>query len=230
MDGAYELDPANIRDIAPDVLDATGRMRVLPAAYWAATTREERMLFGYRHGIYSFPTVELVDRLREIIDGRSAIEIGAGHGVLAETLGIPATDSCEQASPAYRLVYAAAGQPSASYGPNVIEAHASRAVRRLKPEVVIACWVTQNYDPSKPWTPGDSKLNGVDERDIIRNCATYVLVGNEHVHRAKVIWSRPHTIEYPPWLYSRAMNDTRDFIATWRGSRKSSGLVTGSSA
>lgn len=214
----YQLDPSKIRDISPDVLDEHGRLRVLPAAYWATTTPAERLLFGALHGIYSFPTVELVERLQQIINGRSAIEIGAGHGVLAEALGIPATDSREQERPEWRALIALQGQQPVPYGDNVQQMHASRAVRRHKPDVVIGCWVTQKWDPSRPIR--ESKPDGVDEEDILRNCATYVLVGNEKIHRQKHIWSRPHTIEHPPYVYSRAMNGTRDFIATWQGSTK----------
>jgi hypothetical protein len=213
----YELDPAKIRDIAADVLDDQGRLRVLPASYWASTTPAERGLLGHRYGLYSFPTTELVEHLRGIINGRSAIEIGAGHGVLAEALDIPATDSREQERPEYQALLALQGQPTVSYGPNVIECHASRAVRRFKPPVVIGCWVTQNWDPKRP-DQVDSKIDGIDEEDIIRRCEMYVVVGNEHIHRNKRIWQRRHQIEYPPFVYSRAMNGSRDFIATWPGS------------
>jgi len=216
--GTYEVDPTTVRDIAPEVLGDDGRLKILPAAYWADTTPAERMLFGFRHGIYSFPTVELVERLREIIGGRVAIEIGAGHGVLADALGIPGTDNREQEKPGVRMLLAMQGSPPVRYGPNIVEAHASRAVRLFKAEVVIGCWVTQLWDPRASWNPGDSKLDGVDEEDIIRQCQFYVLVGNEKVHEAKRIWSRPHHIEYPPFVYSRAMNGAREFIAVWKGS------------
>lgn len=211
----FALDPDKIRDIADEVLDEAGRMRVLPAEYWATTTPEERALFGHRNGIYSFPTVELVEHLREFIGARTAIEIGAGHGVLAEALGIPATDNRQQEWEKYRLILAATKQPPVRYGPNVIDCHASRAVRRFKPAVVIGCWVTHKYDPKRHEAGGNEV--GIDEEDILRNCAVYVVVGNEAVHAGKKIWTRKHEIVYPPFVYSRATNGTRDFIATWRG-------------
>lgn len=212
------LDADNIRDIAPEVLDTDGRIRVLPAAYWAGTTVEERALFGHRHANYSFPTVELVDRLRELIGDRTAIEIGAGHGVLAEALDIPATDNRQQEMPEYRLRIALSGQPPVRYGPNVIECHASRAVRRFKPQVVVGCWVTHKYDPARHEAGGNEI--GIDEPDILRNCETYIVVGNEQVHAGKSIWARRHTIEYPDFVYSRAHNGSRDFIAVWPGSKR----------
>lgn len=217
----YALDPSKVRDISPEVLDALGRLRVLPAAYWASTTREERMLFGNRHGLYSFPTFELVDRLREIIGDRTAIEIGAGHGVLAEALGIPATDSRQQDKEPWRAMYKAKGQPTVPYGPNIVESHASRAVRSYKPQVVIGCWVTHLYDPDRHDAGGNEA--GIDEPDILRHCETYVVVGNEKVHAGKAIWSRPHQIEHPPFVYSRAMNGAPEFIAVWQGSASGKG-------
>jgi hypothetical protein len=203
------MDPTTVRDISPEVLDENGRMRVLPAAYWATTTMHERVLFGHRHAVYSFPTVELVDRLHELIAGRPAIEVGAGHGVLAEALGFPATDSRMQEKEPARSWYQDRGLPIVRYGPDVVEADASRAVRRFRPEVVIGCWVSHKSPNGNPV--------GLDEEDILRHCQLYIVVGNEFVHRDKPIWKRPHTIEYPSYLYSRAGNGSREFIACWPG-------------
>ncbi len=206
--------PSAVRSIAADVLGDDGRLRVLPAEYWASTTVGERAYFGHLYGIYSFPTMELVEHLQAIIAGRPAIEIGAGHGVLAEVLGIPATDSFQQEQEPYRSYYDRIGQPRVRYGPNVVRCEAASAVRRYRPKVVIACWVTELYDPRRHEVGGNEA--GVDEADVIRHCDEYVLVGNERVHSRKAIMSRPHDIEYPPFVYSRAANGTRDFIAIWR--------------
>jgi hypothetical protein len=216
---ARVIDPSSIRDIRPQVLDASGRLQVLPAAFWASTTVEERALFGSQTGTYGFPTIELVARLREIIAGRSAIEIGAGHGVLAEALGIPATDSFQQRMPKYRALYELQGLTTVPYGPRVIDMHASRAVRHYKPEVVVACWCTHKYDPKDPDRGGNEI--GVDELDVIRHCETYIFIGNERVHRHSAVWKRPHAIEFPSFVYSRAFNGSgRDFIAIVQGSKK----------
>jgi hypothetical protein len=216
--GTVEMDPSKIRDISDEVLDDRGRIQVLPAEYWASTTQQERMLFGHRHGIYGFPTVELVERLEEIIGQQSAIEIGAGHGVLAEALGIPATDSKQQLMAKYRFIYAASGQPPVKYGSNVEELHASRAVRKHKPDVAIGSWVTHKWDVNRPEAGGNEA--GIDLRDILLNCKKLVLIGNRHVHRNNGLWDRPHTMETPDWLYSRKHNDEPDFIATWKGYKR----------
>lgn len=207
--------PEGTRDLAGDVLGPDGRMRVLPAAYWAGTTPAERALFGLLHGVYSFPTVELVAHLREFVAGRRAIEIGSGHGVLADALGIPGTDSYQQDEDKYAAYYALHGVPAVRYGPAVQKLTASRAITRHRPKVVIGCWVTHRYSLSRHGAGGNEA--GVDEEAVLYGCEAYVFVGNEQVHAGKKIWDRPHTITYPDWLYSRATNGTRDFIAVWPG-------------
>lgn len=213
---SIELDPERIRDISPLVLNKGGWLQVLPAEFWAGTTPEERALFGHRHGIYSFPTTELVQHLRELIGDRSAIEVGAGHGALAQALGIPATDNKQQSMGRYREVYERSGQPRVRYGRNIIELDAAAAIERYRPAVVIGCWVTHRYDPRRHQLGGNEI--GIDEADLLAKVGQYVVIGNERVHQNKPIWDQPHEITYPPFVYSRAANGTRDFIAAWRGS------------
>ncbi len=208
--------PDGVRDLAPDVIGDDGRMRILPAEFWAGTTMNERALFGHSHGIYSFPTVELVEHLRTVIGTRTAIEIGAGHGVLADALGIPSTDSRQQEHRHFRTILRTNGTPPVRYGPNVEHLDAAAAVRKYKPNVVIGCWVTHRFDPARPQRGGNEV--GVDEADVIAHCDTYVFVGNTFVHRQKPIWGLTHRKIYPPFVYSRASNGSREFIATWRRS------------
>lgn len=217
MFGSSALDPSRIRDLSPDALDADGRLRILPAEFWAQTTPEERAVFGNRHAIYSFPTVELVEHLREMIGGRKAIEIGAGNGVLARTLDIPATDNKMQDMAKYRLLYQATGQPTVKYGRNVLKFDAYTAVRRYEPDVVIACWVTHKWEAARHWAGGNEI--GVDEEDVLANTQEYIFIGNTEVHSGKKIWDLPHTVTHLPFIYSRATNGTPDFLATWNGAK-----------
>jgi hypothetical protein len=204
------------------LLDGRGRLCVVPAATLASTTPEERLLFGVRHGIYSFPTQELCAHLRAVIGGRTAIEIGAGHGVLAQALGIPATDNRQQEDAAVRAYYQILGQPTVPYGEHVEKLDAAEAVAKYKPAVVIACWVTHAFDPDQPERGGSA--SGVDEASIVAACDEYVFVGNEQVHAPKPILALRHERDTPGWLYSRAMNGSRDFIAIWSRSRQGRSL------
>ena len=211
---AFAINPAEVRDISETLLDEQQRLRVVAAETLASTTREERLLFGVRHGIYSFPTQELVGFLKERIAGRGAIEIGAGHGVLAAALNIPATDNRQQEEPAMRAYYKSIRQPTVPYGENVEKLDALTALRRYRPRVVVACWVTHVMDPKNPGA--GRSATGVDEAQLIAECDEYIFIGNEHVHHQKPIWSLPHEKLKPAWLYSRAANGTKDFVAMWR--------------
>lgn len=213
----FSLDTSKIRDISEDVLDEEGSLRIMPAAYWATTTPQERMLFGHRHAAYGLPTTELVERLQEIIAGRSAIEIGAGSGILAAALGITATDSHQQLQAKYRPAYDGNGQPRIRYGADVKFLDAAQAIGRYRPDVVVASWVTHKWNPRRPQAEGNEA--GVNEEAVLDRCQAYVFVGNEKVHENKSIWDRPHSIEYPSFVYSRAANGTRDFISVWAGKK-----------
>lgn len=212
---AYPIDADKVRDISGKLLDEDGILRVVPARILEATTAEERLLFGVRHGIYSFPTEELCEYLRKRIAGRRAIEIGAGHGVLAQALGIPATDNRQQEESGVRAHYRALGQPTVPYGAHVEKLSAMEAISAYRPQVVIACWVTQRFDPLRPDLGGST--TGVDEEAVIESCAEYIFVGNERVHQNKQIWALPHEKLEPAWIFSRAVNGSPDFIASWQG-------------
>jgi hypothetical protein len=202
-----------IRDLGPDALEAPGRPRIMPASFYYTTSVAERALLGHRNGIYSFPTAELVDWLCAVIDGRSAIEIGAGNGALAAALGIPATDNKMQSDPLIGQIYAATGQPPVIYGPNVEQLDAAAAIAHYRPQVVLACWVTHLFDENRPQAGGN--MFGVDEEALIKACDTYIFIGNTHVHKNKSIWRHAHIKIEPDWLYSRAVNGSPEFIAVW---------------
>lgn len=208
------IDPNKIRDIAPLLLDEQGRLKVVDASVLAQTTREERALFGVRHAYYGLLTTELVEHVQSLIAGRSALEIGAGHGGLARALGIVATDNHQQSWPEIRAHYEMLRQPTIRYGENVLELDAAQAVAQFRPQVVVASWVTHRYDPRRHGAGGNQ--DGVCEEDIIRQCEMYIFIGNEQVHTHKSIWALPHEKIFPSWLYSRAVNGSRDFIAVWQ--------------
>lgn len=210
------LDPTDIRDIDVDVLDDSGCLKIMPAAYYASTTSQERGLVGLRHALYGLHTEECISWLLNRIAGRSTIEIGAGNGVLAQALGIHATDNHMQTKPRYKALYAGIKQPVISYGRNVEELDAVEAARRYQPDVIVACWVTHRYDPAQHARGGNEV--GVNERELLKHCVEYLFIGNRDVHGLKPIWPPDELIE-PDWLYSRALNPSPNFIAVWKGSR-----------
>ena len=204
---------ADVRDLSPLLLDHDGSLKVVPASVYENTTLEERGVFGVKHALYGFLTEELIARLKELIGGRDALEIGAGTGALARALGIRATDSWQQTRPDVKSYYELLRQPIIQYGVEVERLDAVSAIKKYRPKVVVASWVTHRYDPRRHSAGGNE--DGVNEEWVADHCDAYIFVGNEHVHRNKSLWSRPHHIEYPAWLYSRALNSSRNFIAVW---------------
>lgn len=95
---------------------------------------------------------------------------------------------------------------------------AKEAVAFHKPAVVVASWVTHRYDHRRHWAGGNEV--GVNESDLLNRVENYIFVGNEQVHRNKQIWDLPHEKFYLPFLYSRAHNGTRDFLAVWEGRKR----------
>ncbi|MCC5612034.1 hypothetical protein LC612_36205 [Nostoc sp. CHAB 5834] len=210
---AKVIDKRDVTDLSPLLLDATGNLKVVDSRVLQGTSLTDRVAFGVVNGLYLLPTTELIAALKLAIEGRSAIEIGSGGGLLAQSLGIPATDNKMQDWPHIRALYESMGQKAVPYGKNVEELDAVAAVRKYRPQVVIASWVTHKYDPNRQQAGGNEY--GVIEEDILGACETYIFIGNRKVHAHKSIWARPHTLIEPPWLYSRAFNGTPDFIAIW---------------
>jgi hypothetical protein len=210
----YLFDVTDLRDLAPDVIDPDGLPRVMPAAYYAETTAEERAWLGLRYGLYALPTEELCDWLIGYIAGRSAIEIGSGNGRMAQRVGIPATDSYLQDDPAIRKYFAVMKQVPVTYGPNVERLEALDAVRRYRPAVVIGCWITHRYNPRRHGLGGNEF--GPKMPLILDRCEEYIHIGNTKTHALDPLWDRPHELHHFPWLYSRSVTGTPDFLAVWR--------------
>lgn len=90
---------------------------------------------------------------------------------------------------------------------------ASAAIAKYRPQVVIACWVAHRFQAHRPEAGGSA--TEVDKTAVIAACDEYIFIGTECVHAAKPIWTLPHEKLTPPWLYSRAINGSPDFVAIW---------------
>lgn len=211
------IDVASTRDLSPEVMLDQGRPRIMPADYYRRATKPELGLLCHKHGVYGLPTIELVTWLKRYIAGRSAIEIGAGNGMMATAVGIRATDSFQQTRPEIQAYYDFFKQPPVIYGPHVENIDAAAAVRKYLPDVVLGCWVTHKYREERHTAGGNAW--GIDEEDVLAHCAEYILIGNTVTHAGKSIWDRKHKIAYPNWIFSRAQSEGRDFIAIFKGDK-----------
>lgn len=194
-------------------LDEQGKLRILPASFYRQFSTEEMMLFGHQNALYNIPTQELVDWLTEGLTGQRAIEIGAGNGVLADALQIPATDNWMQTWPDIIAHYAMIRQPVIRYGEQVENLDAAEAIAKHKPDVVLACWVTHRYRAEQHQLGGN--MFGVDEATLCDSCQTYIHVGNSATHANKPILKRPHRRYQFDWLVSRAKHPELNEIRVW---------------
>jgi hypothetical protein len=203
-----ELDAACLRD---------GVLQVMPAKFYASVPRNDLSLWCVRRGLYSLPTLELVDWLRPYVDD-AAIEIGAGHGALGRALGLPITDSKQQEDPEARAFCDRLGQAPVTYPVDVEKLTAMQAIEKYKPRVVLACWVTHRYLPAQPQLGGN--MHGVDESKLLKKPGVrrYILVGHERVHASKTILRAPHETHRLPFLVSRP-TDPLDAVWIWETKR-----------
>lgn len=208
------IDQTGLRDIAEaGALDASGRLRILPAAFWRDYTQDEISAFCVRHGLYNVPTVQQLHALGMLLADGLALEIGAGNGVLAQALGIRAVDNHMQTWPEIAHIYRSTGQAAVTYGANVINADATAEVMSMQPDIVLGCWITHRYDPALPALGGN--MYAPDERVIVKLARNYVHVGNSGTHRNKPIHTYPHRIYRPDWLVSRAFAGAHNEIRIW---------------
>lgn len=201
------------------LLDETGRMKLLSYEDYRSLSVLELQAWGNLRGRYGFPTLELVQWLKEQIGGRSALEIGAGFGDLGHHLGIRMTDSYQQVKDPETVAHIVAYGLQPTQPPaDVIEEDAESAVRHYKPDVVVASWVTQKYDPRDHF--GGGNYLGVRHEYIIERCKTFILIGNMMVHGLSRALTLPHERLAFPWLVSRAKMQDMNRIWVWQGGKK----------
>jgi hypothetical protein len=220
MNGAsiVKLDPHVQARLDAFCLD-NGVLQVVHADFYRQFDQEQLSVFGHRHAAYVLPTWELITKLDELIKevspSRSAIEIGAGNGLLGMALGIPCTDNRMQERPEIIDIYATTGQPTITYGENVQKLDALEAVKHWRPEVVVAAWVTHLYNPNESHRGGN--MFGVDEVLLLSKIKRYIFVGNVGPHHLKPLFDQCQkftTIE-PLGLFSRARNPDSNVIWVW---------------
>ena len=166
------------------ILLTDGKINNLPFEVLNRFSQDQLSLFCHKHAIYQLPTQELIKFLKDQIAGEPAIEIGSGNGCIGRFLDIPRTDNKMQELPEIKTYYSLMRQPVITYGNDVELIDGIEAIKKYKPKVVIACWVTQK------WKEGMTEGNalGVDETLIFdESVEKYIFVGNEKTHGSKEI-------------------------------------------
>jgi hypothetical protein len=214
---ATTLDPNT--PVPDGLLDDDGHLKLMPADFFDTFSRDSIRLWCHQFARYGLPTIETVDWVKSYIAGRSAIEVGSGAGDLAHHLAIRATDSKVQASLAMAELYRDMSQPPVVYPAWVEKIDGVSAVRKYKPQVVVAQWVTQWIDPNLPPPPGGGSVFGLKEDEILDEGVTYIMIGNRRIHGTKKILARPHKEYELPFLRSRATYPELDVVYVWEGTK-----------
>lgn len=190
------------------LLDEKGLVRVLPESDLRKLPVELVRLWCHQRAVYLVPSGELIAWLAYRIGGRKAIEIGSGNGAVGRALGIPTTDNRSQERPDIKTLYALTGQPPIKYPDDIEALSALDAIKKYKPQVVIACWVTHLYREDEHERGGN--MYGVDEDAVLDSgIETYIHVGATSSHSQKRILSRPHEEHRPSFLFGRGKPEDR---------------------
>ena len=208
------LETEDISAIEEILLRPDGTLRHAPYRDLAKFTQAQLSNFCLVHGIYQLPTTELIEWLHNEIGGRTAIEIGSGNGVIGSSLGIRITDDRLQERPEIRAYYDMMRQPPIKYHPDIIPLGGNEAVDEMRPQVVIACWVTQLW---KENVTVDGNMYGVDEDILCGQVEEYIHVGNEKTHATKlVLTQRKFETYHFDWLLSRSMSKEANCIYVYK--------------
>lgn len=207
---------ANVEYMDQLLLDKNGLLQVVPASVLQALPSLHISLWGNKKGVYCFPTFELIEWLKAIVAGRSAIEICSGNGAIGRAMGIPRTDSHFQTSPEMVAYYLSLKQHPIFPPADVQKFEANEAVDHFKPEVVLGSYITQKYFDGDEIEPKvSSSLYGVDELALIPKIKTYITIGNKTSHGDKRILKLPHKSYQFPWLFTRSLSPDLNEIYVW---------------
>lgn len=190
---------------------SSGMIRPIPSEKVAEFSFTQQRLFLHKYGLYTLPTVELIDYLARIIKGKKAIEIGAGMGVIGRSLGIPITDNKMQEWPEMKAYYASILQPTIKYPADIVEMDAIEAIDYYKPDIVIGSYITPK------WHPGMSSGNiyGVETVDLISRVQAYYMIGNLSTHNFDPGFAYLDGVEQHDFLYTRGPKET-SVIFRWK--------------
>lgn len=206
-----KINHCDVKHIEESVMQ-DGELKIVNASYYQALSNDELSNFALKHALYTIPTIELINFLKEEIgDEQNVLEIGSGNGVLGKALSIKCTDNKLQDDPLIKMRYMSISQPTIRYGHNVEKIGAEEAVKKYRPFIVIASWVTQQYCPFKKI----GNEYGPNLKEIVKNCQKFILIGNDNVHGWFEIMDLPHRKIKVDGYISRATNPEKNYVYIW---------------
>jgi len=191
---------------------ATNRIKLLPVSVYSGIDRTELRIWCHYRARYLIPTIELINWLSDRIDGRRAIEIGAGNGDLGYHLGILAIDNGCQQYANVKLSYLLSGQVPTNPPADMKRIDAIQAIHDYRPEVAIGAWITDKFVDGST----EGNIYSPNGYQIIQN-VEYIRIGTEKIHGRSKILEFPHETVKPLGLISRTItNPPDDVIHIWK--------------
>lgn len=197
------IESNDINYISELLIDEQGTLKILSYQELRHVPQEHLSQFCTENGYYIIPTQELIEFIKSEIGDSKALEIGAGSGAVCKALSIRGVDNYMQRQPEIKAYYNALGQAIVPYGDHVERMDGLDAVKKYKPEVVIACYVTHKYNPKEHWREGNQF--GIDEVRMLKRINKYIHVGNRKVHGKKPLLSMHHKIIKEDWIVGRSL-------------------------
>ena len=195
------------------ILDEQGIIKLQFADFYKTIDNADLKIWCICRAIYQLPTIELIEWLKDNFNLDRAIEIGAGNNYLYHHLGIKGIDNYSEQIPAVKLVHELLNQPSTDPPPAVEKLDAIAAIEKYQPETVITSWMTVKGEDTEEVDGGHRYAP--DEDEILNTDVNYVFIGNEHIHRDRLIMNQSHKTYYMKWLVSRGKYPEQNCIYVW---------------
>jgi hypothetical protein len=216
--GLYTMKQTNIKYL-DNILLKNQELQVLSIHNLRQIPTNDLQQFCLARGIYCLPTLELIEFLKEEIGvqrlGKIAIEIGAGNGAIARSLGIIATDSFMHNDPNVKVHYLRGKQPVTQYGKDVHKLDAEQAINKFNPSCVIGAFITHKF--KEEFRADGGNMYGVEEELIVQRGIKYIFVGNEETHKQKYIKKiYPEFRQYKfDFLFHKVVDQRHNVIWIW---------------
>ncbi len=209
MKGYSVLEKQDISELETLLKTPEGEYRNASVSELEEFKQEQICQFCLQEGLYQVITAELLDCVSRLIEGKKTIEIGAGAGQLGSQLGIVMTDNKMQERPEVKQLYQMMRQPTIKYHKDIIKIDGNKAVEELNPEIVLAAWITAQFD----YQGNPLNALGIVEEPIVELVDYYIIVGNETTHDNKAILHKyDHYRIKADWIFSRSMSKENNVI------------------
>lgn len=176
--------------------------------------RDNFVYWCLQRGVYQYPTIELLEWLKNYFNVpiSEVLEIGAGNGAFSRYLGTKATDSKIQETPELKHKYLLNNITTTNPPDDVEKINAIAAIKKYKPKIVFGTYISSRFKK------GDVEgfQDGVDHEKLwnFEFIRKYIMVGNIRLHKNHTFLKYKHEEYYEPWLISRS-EQTLNRIFVW---------------